>query len=238
MSELWFGEQYSPEWWDRRRGKPSASQFHRIIQPVSGKLSKQYQGYLCELVCERLLGHTFVGNNSGVEKPKGPWLLHGRLVEDEAIERFQTNTSFVLRKVGLVTTGDGRLVSSPDAFCRDMPAALEVKCPSPVTMVEYIEYGHGTDYRPQVQGHILVGEGRWAEVHFFAYHPSTPVYHTVTTPDGVYLEAMYEALDMFCDELDEKTEHARSKGVWDWLGEICRNSPEGSDVGQIISQRR
>jgi hypothetical protein len=238
VSTLWFGEQYSPEWWERRRGKPSASQFGRIITPATGKLSTQHEAYLCELICERLMGHVFVGTGGlGVPRAVSPPMMHGRLVEDEAIARFIATTKKGGSKVGLVTTDDGKLVSSPDFVMLDHHAALEVKCPMPPTMAEYILFGHGKEYRPQVQGHLLVGEMRFAEIHFYAYHPGTPAYHTVTTPDGVYMEAMYEALDLFCDTLDEKTEVARGKGVWDWLGEVCRKPPEGFHHGLVEANR-
>ena len=46
--------QYSPEWWNVRRGIPTASEFDRILTPATGKPSKSADGYACQLIGERL----------------------------------------------------------------------------------------------------------------------------------------------------------------------------------------
>ncbi len=46
--------QGSKEWLDARSGRPTASQFHRIITP-SGEASKQAAGYIIELAAEHII---------------------------------------------------------------------------------------------------------------------------------------------------------------------------------------
>src|SRR5512142_2020977 len=47
--------QRSPEWHALRLGKPTASEFHKIITPKTGKLSSQARKFACRLIAERLL---------------------------------------------------------------------------------------------------------------------------------------------------------------------------------------
>src|SRR6478609_9609842 len=47
--------QRSPEWHALRLGKPTASEFHKIITPKTGKLSAQARKFACRLIAERLL---------------------------------------------------------------------------------------------------------------------------------------------------------------------------------------
>lgn len=224
MRVLHFCDQYTPEWWALRRGKPTASQFHRIVTP-GGKPAKAEttRAYMCKLIAERLLGITIEDTRS----PFTAWAEHGRVTEPLAIDAFASEYELILERVGFITTFDGRLGSSPDCLVKGSVQAVEIKCPAPHTQVNLLLYGPGTDYKPQVQGHLLVGE--WDTVHLYTYHPRCPPFHLETHRDRDYLAAMKSLLDEFCDTLDEETERARSIGFWDWIGQT---SP-AEEVGWI-----
>ena len=73
-------------------------------------------------------------------------------------------------------------------------------------------YGPGEQYRPQVQGQMLVGGFDY--IHFWSWHPNMPPAHRVTVRDDLYLKKLKAELAFFCDELDAETERARSFGPY------------------------
>lgn len=206
MSKLHFVDQGTTEWWKLRRGRPTASQFHRIVTPT-GLASTQARAYMHKLIAERLLGETIED-----DRYHGGWMERGTDLEPIAIERFATLKELTLQKVSFVTTDDERYGCSPDCLVKGSVEAVEIKCPAPWTQVRYLLDGPGTDYKAQVQGQMLVGG--WKAVHFFAYHPQMPSAYLYTLRDEPYIRVMAEILDSFCKELDRETNRARSMGVY------------------------
>jgi hypothetical protein len=201
--------QGSAEWYGLRIGRPTASNFHRIVTP-KGEISKQATRYLYRLVAERLL-HDSMDDELGYVK----WVEWGRINEVNAVAQFEFVNELRLQPGGFCVSDDGRLGASPDRIIMSRPAsyeAVEIKCPAPQTMIEYHLEGLGDDYRPQVQGQLLVGEFR--AVHFYAWHPQMPAFHKITLPDANYQSILARALDAFCVALDTATERARSIGAY------------------------
>jgi hypothetical protein len=215
MARFHFVDQGTAEWWELRRGKPTASQFHRILTPA-GKPSGQARGYMYKLIAERLLGEIMEDQRSAM---KSVWVEHGKLTEAEAITKFQDKYKLILQSVGFVTSNDYRIGCSPDCLVKGSVEAVEIKCPAPWTQIGYILDGPGEDYKPQVQGELLVGE--WDKVHFFSYHPRMPAKYIETGRDEAYLKLLEDALHAFCDVLDEETENCRAMG--DWLPNLEAN---------------
>jgi hypothetical protein len=203
MSKLHVVDQGTEAWWKLRRGIPTASQFHKIITPT-GKPSAQARPYLYKLVAERLLNETMEDNTNT------PWMEWGKQMEAEAIIKFQEKKELILERISFVTSDDGRIGCSPDCLVKGSVEAVEIKCPAPWTQMGYLLDGPGNDYRPQVQGQLLVGS--WEAVHFFAYHPRMPSRYDYTQRDKAYIKLMDDLLDKFCDDLDEQTEKARALG--------------------------
>ena len=86
-------EQGSAQWLADRAGKPTASQFSRIVTPT-GKLSEQRHGYMAELVGERLLG---ISDSI----PETYAMQRGTELEPEAREAFSLITGFDVETAGL-----------------------------------------------------------------------------------------------------------------------------------------
>lgn len=207
MAKYHFVDPYTEAWWKLRRGRPTASQFDRIVTP-SGQPSNQARKYIYELVAERLLDETMKK-----DQPDSYWIERGSALEAQAIEAFQARSSLTLEKVGFVTSNDGRIGCSPDCLVKGHGQAVEVKCPAPWTQIGYLLDGPGINYRAQVQGQLLVGD-EWEAVYFFAWHPQMPSLRVKTLRDKSYQNALAELLDRFCDELDFATEQARKLGAY------------------------
>lgn len=199
-------EQGSAQWYELRVGRPTASNFHKIITP-KGEPSKQAVKYLYRLVAERLLNDTMDDQLGYVQ-----WVEWGKSQQANAAAQFNFTNERQLLPGGFVTTDDGRLGASPDYLLDGYAEGVEMKCPAPWTQVEYLLDGPGDDYGPQVQGQLLVGEFR--AVHFYSWHPQMPPLHKVTIPNSRYQSQLRSALGAFCDALDIMTERARMIGAY------------------------
>lgn len=190
-------EQGSAQWLADRAGRPTASQFSRIITPKTGKKSAQAHGYLCQLVGERLLGQA-------EEIPTTYAMERGTELEPEARQLFEILTGHAVTEVGLCVTDDERIGASPDGliYSDKLEAGLELKCPGMRKHMEYLIGGVCPDeYIMQVQGCLFVtGAPKW---YFMSYFPGLPPSLIEVLPDAKVQAALADILPAFCDELDE-----------------------------------
>jgi hypothetical protein len=183
--------QGSPEWHRLRAGKPTASNFDKIITAVKGDLSKQCEPYILELIagcfCPDFVA--WAGNK---------FTDRGKELEPEARLAFSNHTGFQLEEVGFITRDDGVIGCSPDSLIIDGGvhiAGLEIKCPMPSTHVGYFDAGVlPSDYKQQVHGSMAVtGLNRW---HFWSYCPGMQPFHLIVERDD-YTAKLSAALDVF-----------------------------------------
>jgi hypothetical protein len=162
--------QLSPDWWELRRGRPTASDFDRILSPVKELPSKSRDKYMGELLwsCTPKFSP-----NAMTEQPSNPAMRHGVDCEPEARAFYEMAFGRTVRQVGLCTTDCGRIGMSPDGLVdvRDGYAiGLEIKCPQPETHRKYLEKGMlPREYRCQVHGQLVVGEGQLTRIDFLSY---------------------------------------------------------------------
>ena len=242
--KLYRVEQGSAEWYRIRLGRPTASNFHKIVTP-KGAPSKQAVNYLYRLVAERLLNES-QDDEIGFVK----WVSHGKEQEPNAVAQFEFVNDIKLEPGGFVTSNDGRIGASPDRIFPGHKEGLEFKSPAPWTQLRYLLEGPEDDYIAQVQGHLLVAD-EFEAVHFYAYHPRTPPFHKVTLREPRYQSILRGALSAFCDALDTTTERARALGAYAVVTRVERPAdiaygqpedeqlklvmPEGEDWGDASS---
>jgi hypothetical protein len=193
--------QRSPEWHALRLGKPTASEFHKIITPKTGKLSAQARKFACRLIAERLLNEPLdlLDGIEAIERGKG--------MEPDAVAQYEFAEEIETQPVGFVTTDDGLVGASPDRMIVGAPAGLEVKCPLLPTHIGYWLDGPGDEYRPQVQGQLWVAEFEWLD--FYSYHPQMEPVRLRTQRDDAYIKLIEQALRDFNDMLHDMYERAR-----------------------------
>jgi hypothetical protein len=200
-------EQGSPEWIKLRLGIPTASEFHRIITPT-GQPSGQRERYMARLVAERLL-------NEPMETLEGlRWIEHGKEQEPIAAKTFEWENGVKTRKVGFVTTDDGKWGASPDRLVDgdNGITVLEIKCPAPQTHAYYWIKGFGGNYKCQVQGQMLVCEAETAIR--YSWHPRMPAMQQVCGRDDMFIRTLREALELFSEELEDHVERIRATGYF------------------------
>lgn len=188
-------QQGSEQWFAVRKGRPTASQFKRIITPAKGDYSKASRSYMLELVAECFCPTyaAFMGNY---------WTDRGNELEPEARDSLAEKLGLEIEQVGFVTPGPSRpwkdsVGCSPDGLVKGGDggylAGVEIKCPSPATHVEYVLGGVLPDeYKPQVHGGMAItGLNEW---HFYSFYPGMKPLHVV-----VYRDAFTAQLEAHID---------------------------------------
>ena len=155
-------QQTSPDWWDIRRGIPTASEFDRILSPKKLKTGGQVR-YLADLLAdvafedrpgvhywsERLTKppNTAVKNGVKREAESRAWLAMERECHVELV-------GFVLDDSGMYgCSPDGLIIS--DSGCLD--GTLECKNPQPNTQARRLISGDlPSEYVNQCHGHLIV----------------------------------------------------------------------------------
>ena len=155
-------EQGTPEWFEARKGIPTASRF-KDIWTSTGKSSASQGKYVNELIAETLA-------NKPLENFTSDWMSRGTELEPEARTYYELETGKSVREVGFAVMDihGGKIGGSPDGLTED--AGIEIKCPSPAKHVEYLRGKKcPSEYYPQVQGLIYIFDVQ--EWDFMSYHP-------------------------------------------------------------------
>ncbi len=191
-------KQGSPEWWEARKGIPTASNFDRILTPKTQKLSSSLDDYLCELIADsrRITPWT------EPEEYRSKAMQHGLATEAEARRWYEMERDCQVFEVGFCVEGDGcqAIGCSPDGLIGDNNGGgncggLELKCPQGKTHVKYLLAGTLPDeYRCQVHGCLLVTGRPWWD--FCSYHPGLPPLLVRVTPDE-FTKTLHVALSTF-----------------------------------------
>jgi len=187
-------EQYSDEYWGHKLGKPSSSNFDKILTPT-GKRSSQAKKYMYQLAAEQITGqrtetYTNEAMQEGIEREKesrGAYeLVYGCKVEE----------------VGVVYANEQKkALCSPDGLV-DRKYGLEMKNPHAKTQVSYLlDGGVPNTYIPQIQGSLMItGFDRWD---FYSHYPGLPLHIVECERDEKYISLLGEALGEFIEELDK-----------------------------------
>ena len=181
--------QGSDKWLASRVGRPSASQFGKLIT-TSGKPSASAAKYIDELVIERL---------SGLPTPhfQSEHMARGNELEPEARDYYELLTGDTVTEVGFILDDSEEFGASPDGLImcgNEIVSGLEIKCPAENTMLGYIEKPMKgvKQYYQQIQGCMMItGAKTWQ---FLAYHPEMePVLVTVEC-DEEFCSKMYDEI--------------------------------------------
>jgi hypothetical protein len=179
--------QYSEEHDRLRLGIPTSSNFHKIITP-QGKPSKQWRGYACVLIAERLLYRKLEFYNS-------PAMERGLIVEAEAADWYEFDQDVTVESVGFITDDRHCMGCSPDRLVGD-DGLLEIKAPLPHTQVEYWLSGEVSErFRPQLQGQLYVSQRSWVDI--LCWHDVLPKLVVRVEPEEKFIAALDRELRIF-----------------------------------------
>lgn len=195
-------EQGSEEWFEARRGIPTASNFSKIITST-GKPSTSANGYMNKLLAEWLM-------NKPLDSFKSEWMDRGNELEPEARNSYEFDRDIDVQKVGLVYKDDRKLISaSPDGIIGEN-GGLEIKCPSPGIHVEYLLANKiPSIYFPQVMGNLWVCEREWWD--FYSHNPDMEPLIIRVERDEKYIKSLEGAVEKFVYQMLGKREKLQSK---------------------------
>ena len=187
-------EQGSDEWLASRLGKPSASNFKRLVT-TKGEPSKQAVGYVHELIGERLTGESdSFYTNEHMER--------GNELEPEARQAYEFIHDVDVTEHGFLLHDSGEYGCSPDGVIyqnEKIVSGLEIKCPKASTMVKYHlnPTTFQSAYFQQVQGCMLItGAQSWD---LFAYHPKVKPLLIPVMRDDEFLAKLQVEIDKSVD---------------------------------------
>lgn len=182
--------QYSPDWWNARRGIPTASEFDRILTPATGKLSKSADGYACQLIGEKLSTEYPLTTMN----PATAAMERGTAMETAARSWYSVYHSLEVEEVGFCLSECERFGCSPDGLVGE-DGGIEIKCPLPHTQVSWLLSGElPSDYKAQVHGTLIVTGRQWWD--FVSYCPGLPEL-VIRVEADEYTEKLREALEGF-----------------------------------------
>lgn len=202
-------EHRSDDWFKKRLGMPTASEFHRIITP-GGRPSASAPLYMAELVAEKIFRRPMEKDISGYEAVR--WGIEH---EDEAANELAHRIG-PLEPGGFMTDDTGRYGASPDRlFIKgNHREVCEIKCPFEIRRhVANLLFDMDTDHYAQVQGQLLVSG--YDVAHFFSYHPACPTHHQRVARDDKFIATLRGLLEEFCEELEANYQRALAMGEWD-----------------------
>jgi hypothetical protein len=116
--------QGSDEWLETRLGRPTASNFGKLITPT-GKASASAQGYIDELIAQRITGEI-------PEFFKSEAMQRGNDLEPIAKSLYEFTYDVDVKEVGLCLHDKYECGASPDGLI-GLDGGLEIKCPLPHT---------------------------------------------------------------------------------------------------------
>lgn len=189
-------KQGSTEWLAKRAGIVTASEFDALVTPTfKARTGKGPETYLYLKLAEKCMG---IPQQFGGSAP----MEQGNILENEAIPFYSFHHNVEIKRVGFVTTDDGRYGCSPDGLIGD-DGGIEIKCPLPGLHLKYLVKGEvPEDYIAQVHFSMFVtGRPWWI---FNSYNRQFPPLVLRVDRDEKIQTAIREAADAFMELFDSK----------------------------------
>lgn len=184
---------YSDEYWQAKKGLPSASNFHRIITPAKWEYAAGAYSYACELIAQE-----YDYNYGAHEEYATAAMRNGIIMEPEARRAYEFYSGRDVEQVGLCISDCSRFCCSPDGLVGD-EGGIELKHPTAATHVKWLLAGVlPPEHAAQCYGFLLVTKRQWID--FMAWYPGMPQLVVRVTPDEKMLK-MAEALEKFATTL-------------------------------------
>lgn len=198
MMEIFDFEQGTDEWFECRRGLPTASKFATVMAKGEGKTRSEYMRKLAGEILTGELSEQF--SNAHTERGNG--------MEDEARQTYAFVEGVEPYRVGFIRNGNKG--ASPDSLI-GTNGGLEIKTALPHIQIDRLERDRlPPEHKAQVQGNLWVSEREWWD--FVSYWPKLPVLTIRVYRDDDYIKTMADEIDRFNDELAELVERIRRYG--------------------------
>lgn len=198
MMEVFNCEQGTDEWFECRKGLPTASKFATVMAKGEGKTRSEYMRKLAGEILTGELAEQF----SNVHTDRG------NAMEDEARQTYAFVENVEIERVGFIR--NGKKGASPDSLI-GKNGGLEIKTALPHIQIDRLERDRlPPEHKAQVQGNLWISEREWWD--FVSYWPKLPVLTVRVYRDEEYIKQMADEIDRFNDELAILVERIRRYG--------------------------
>ena len=181
--------QGSDEWLQSRLGKPTASNFGKLITPT-GKPSTSAESYINDLIAQKITGELpEFYTNAAMER--------GNELEPAAKALYEFINGVEVVQVGLCLHDTLDCGASPDGLI-GVDGGIEIKCPLPHTHIAYLREGVvPSKYIPQIQGCLWITGREWWD--FMSYHPAMQDLIVRVERDNEYIKKLADQVERAVD---------------------------------------
>jgi len=219
--------QGSDEWLRARMGKPTASEFERLITPakretkdgeIKGWLptkGETRRAYAIYLLTELILDMPLAGVNTAA-------MEHGKAWEPKARAAYEMMHGVDVELCGFCTNDEGTIGASPDGFVGE-DGSIEIKCPErPEIHCGYMVNPQSfvDEYFAQTQGQLFVTGRKWTDQ--ISYFGGMPMVTVRVLPEPEFQKRLGEALRLFVNDLALYVDMAKGKG---WIKDSVARAP-------------
>lgn len=188
-------EQGSEEWHLARLGKPTGSNFAKVLGSKTVR-----EGYLEDLICQQLTGKP-------PEEIRSHAINWGHENEPKARELYAATNLCEVREEGFLLHPELNVGCSVDGLV-DPDGLIEIKCPyNSRNHLKTLETKQvPAQYIAQVQGNMFVTGRLWCD--FISYDPRFPSEYRLAVvhceADDRFHKNLYDQLADFCDDLSRR----------------------------------
>lgn len=188
MIERFDMEQGTEEWFEVRRGIPTASEFSTVLAKGEGKTRRTYM--------LKLAGEIITGRPS--EQITNAHMERGHEMEPEARSLYALQMDKDPELVGFLR--NGRKGCSPDSLI-GANGMLEIKTKLPHLLIDLLDRDRfPPEHVAQCQGALWVAEREWIDL--AVYWPGLPLYVSRQFRDEAYIANLSYEVDRFNEDLD------------------------------------
>jgi hypothetical protein len=207
MLKVFDCDQNRAEWFEARRGIPTASEFSTVMASGrGGGESKTRRTYMLKLAGEIITGEVQEGfSNAHTER--------GHVMEPDARNLYALMTDTEPQLVGFIRNGDKG--ASPDSLLGEN-GLLEIKSKLPHLLIDVLlKDEFPSEHKHQCQGALWVSEREWIDI--AVYWPKLPLFIKRAYRDEAFIKELSSAVDVFNEELAGVVEQVRKYGLSDPL---------------------
>ena len=192
-------EQGSPEWFEARRGIPTASRYGDVLAEGKGIVRTKYM--------RQLAGEIITGES--METYKNDKMERGKEQEDEIRVRYAYDRDVNVERIGFVRSNMASTGCSPDGLV-NVDGMVEIKSSEPHLLIEILDTGKiPTQHMPQVQGSLWITGRDWCDL--VIGWPKLPLSITRVPRDESYMANLQRELNRFNMELQELVGRIKAK---------------------------
>lgn len=192
-------EQRTPEWYEARLGKATASRFGDIVAKTRSGYSASRNNYAAELVVQRLTNEIPEGFTSSAMQ----WGIDN---EPVALLNYALQTGNEVEETSLWLHDSLDAGASPDGLV-GADGLVEIKCPNSATHLEtLISKKVPRQYEAQIQGQLWITGRKWCD--FVSFDPRLPenaqMFVARVNRDELFIKELQTEIIDFLEEVQEK----------------------------------